>query len=152
MAQPCGLYEKYHGDYDPNQKYDENCNKIFDNQNTFLDFSTSSLFIALLLLCLVLITIAFAFKHPNGKTYKILKSIFTSTTGNINSILLAVSAIFILLPVFLPNQYILAASIEYGSSYWSAVSLSSFLGIRYGVYICAGFLLLGLSIFRFYKK
>jgi len=64
---------------------------------------------------------------------------------NIESTLLALGTILIVLPITTPSLTNLGMTTLKQAGYFSAVSYSSFAGIRYGVFITMGILLVGLG-------
>ena len=66
-------------------------------------------------------------------------------------VLLVVGFLAIMLPLSVPDIEVSAAVTRAGGGYLTAVSFSTFFGIRYGFLICLGFSLLGIATFRFLR-
>ena len=100
---------------------------------------------------LFVLLIVFAVLKPESRVASILKYSRNWSKENMSIIALVVGFIMILLPIMMPNFVMLQASVENEFSYWTAVSASQFLGIRFGVIICVGLvvtLIAGYNIFK----
>jgi len=149
MAVPCELTTVM----DPNVRYDENCDRILSTKEKiflFLEHVISFLTDAKTLIFFFLVIIGvWAYRaktHPNGAAMNAYKKGLSFLRGNRILVLFGLGVSMIILPLMMPNDNLLKSAIENDVSYWIAVSLSTFLGIRYGIIICIGIVLVAYSL------
>lgn len=119
---------------------------------TIISFISNPFFIFAVILFFIILLVLLAKKRPEGRLRKFLDSALRWLRENTPITTLTVGLILVLLPVIMPNEDMLVASVQNEFSYWTAVSASKFMGLRFGLIICLGIILSTISIYNIFKR
>ena len=82
---------------------------------------------------------------------KLLSNLEKFRRENFEIILFCLGLMMTVIPFLTPDQETLAVIVRNNGSYLSAVSFSKFLGVRYGIIICVGLIILAIALYLHFK-